>query len=58
MAVPQAAASQDKKGKGRMNESTIKQEHADEGHAQVGMLKWCTHVRTISCICMSSLLQD
>ena len=40
MAVPKVDACQDHKGKGRMNESTIKQEHADEGHdAQVGLLK-------------------
>lgn len=59
MAVPHVTVSQDNKGKGRMNESTIKQELEDEGHdGQVRLLNWCTHVRTASCICMSSLLQE
>lgn len=40
MAVPQVAGPQDGKGKGRMNESTIKQELEHQGHeAQVGLLK-------------------
>ena len=39
MAVPQVAVSQDNKGKGRVNESSIKQELEDEGRdAQVGRL--------------------
>ena len=53
MAVPQVAVSQDNKGKGRMNESTIKQELEDEGHDdQVGCLSGA-----VNRICMKSFLQ-